>query len=220
MWCIPRLTPHFRERMDDLLTLYTEPLPAGEEVHCFDETPKQLLGTPRGSRNLKPGKSRRIDYEYKRNGTRNIFVAVAPFAGTRTVSVTQRRTAEDTAQFLWRYCMEAHASARRIHLILDNLNTHQQASLRTVLGEQKAARFFAHVVFHFTPPHASWLNMAELEINCLKTQGLRHRLPSEDEVKRVTDAIVAERNGRCATISWSFTKEKAQMKFPSLYTEN
>jgi hypothetical protein len=220
MWCIPRLTPQFRERMDDVLTLYTEPLPAGEEVHCFDETPKHLLGTPRGSRNPKPGKSRRIDYEYKRNGTRNIFVAVAPFAGTRTVSVTQHRTAEDTAQFLWRYCMETHTSARRIHLILDNLNTHQEASLRTVFGEQKAARFFAHVVFHFTPPHASWLNMAEIEINCLKTQGLRHRIPSEDEVKRVTDAIVAERNGRYATISWSFTKEKARMKFPSLYTEN
>jgi hypothetical protein len=72
----------------------------------------------------------------------------------------------------------------------------------------------------FTPPHASWLNMAEIEINCLKTQGLRHRIPSEDELKRVTDAIVAERNGRYATISWSFTKEKARMKFPSLYTEN
>jgi hypothetical protein len=220
MWCVPRLTPQFRERMDDVLTLDTEPLPAGEELHCFDETSKQLLGTPRGSRNPKAGKSRRIDYEYKRNGTRNIFVVVAPFAGTRTVSVTKRRTAQDTAQFLWRYCMEAHTSARRIHLILDNLNTHQEASLRMVFGEQKAARFFAHVVFHFTPSHASWLNMAELEINCLKTQGLRRRIPSEEEVKRVTDAIVAERNGRYATISWSFTKEKAREKFPALYTEN
>jgi hypothetical protein len=136
------------------------------------------------------------------------------------VSLTKRRTAKDTAQFLWRYCMEAHISARRIHLILDNLNTHQEASLRTVFGEQKAAWFFARVVFHFTPSHASWLNIAELEINCLKTQGLRRRIPSEEEVKRVTDAIVAERNGRHATISWSFTKEKARVKFPAPYTEN
>jgi hypothetical protein len=206
--------------MDDVLTLYTEPLPAGEEVHCFDETPKRLRGTPRGSRNPNPGKSRRIDYEYQRNGTRNLFVAVAPLAGTRTMSMTQHRTAEDTAQFLWRYCMEAHTSGRRIHLILDNLNTHQEASLRTVFGEQKAARFFAHVVFHFTPFHASWLNLAELEINCLKRHGLRRRIPSEEELKRVTDAIVAERNGRYATISWSSTKEKAREKFPALYTEN
>ena len=100
MWCLPRLTPQFRARMDDVLTLYTEPLPAGEEVHCFDQTPKQLRGMPGGSQNPKPGKSRRIDYEYQRNGTRNLFVAVAPLAGTRTVSVTQHRTAEDTAQFL------------------------------------------------------------------------------------------------------------------------
>lgn len=150
----------------------------------------------------------------------NLFVAVAPLAGTRTVSVTQHRTAEDTAQFLWHYCMEAHTSARRIHLILDNLNTHQEAALRRVFGEQKAARFFAHVVFHFTPCHASWLNLAELEINCLKRQGLRRRLPSEEEVKRITEAIVAERNGRYATISWSFTKAKAREKFPALYTEN
>jgi len=220
MWCVPRLTPQFRERMDDVLTLYTEPLPAGEEVHCFDETPKQLLGTPRGSRHPQPGKSRRTDYEYKRNGTRNLFVAVAPLAGTRTVAVTERRTAADTAQFLWRYCMEVHPSARRIHLILDNLNTHLEASLRAVFGKQKAARFFAHVVFHFTPFHASWLNLAELEINCLKTQGLRRRIPSEEEVKQVTEAIVAERNRRHATISWSFTKAKAQEKFPALYMEN
>jgi len=220
MWCLPRLTPQFRARMDDVLTLYTEPLPAGEEVHCFDQTPKQLRGMPGGSQNPKPGKSRRIDYEYQRNGTRNLFVTVAPLAGTRTVSVTQHCTAEDTAQFLWHYCMEAHTSARRIHLILDNLNTHQEAALRRVFGEQKAARFFAHVVFHFTPCHASWLNLAELEINCLKRQGLRRRLPSEEEVKRITEAIVAERNGRYATISWSFTKAKAREKFPALYTEN
>jgi len=218
MWCVPHLTPQFRARMDEVLTLYTEPLPAGEEVHCCDETPKQLLGTPRGSRHPKPGKSRRIDYEYQRNGTRNLFVAVAPFTGTRTVSVTARRTAADTAQFLWRYCMEAHTSARRIHLVLDNLNTHREAALRAVYGEHKARRFFAHVVFHFTPPHASWLNLAELEINCLKRQGLRRRLPSEQELKQVTDAIVAERNGRNATISWSFTKAKARRKFPALYT--
>jgi transposase len=206
--------------MDDVLALYTEPLPKGEAVHCFDETPKQLLSTPRGGTALRSGQDRRMDYEYRRNGRRNIFVAIAPFAGIRTVSVTKRRTAEDTASFLWKYCMKEHAVASRIHLVLDNLNTHREKSLRRALGEERAARFFSRVSLHFTPLHASWLNMAEIEINCLKAQGLKRRIPSESEMNRVKDAIVAERNGRRATISWGFTKAKAREKFPALYSMN
>jgi transposase len=92
--------------------------------------------------------------------------------------------------------------------------------LRKVFGEEKSALFFARVTLHFTPPHASWLNMAELEINCLKTQGLKKRIASEEEMRRVADAIVKERNARQATISWGFTKVKAREKFPMLYTKN
>lgn len=185
MWCVPNLTPFFRERMDDILRLYTEPLPEGETLHCFDETPKQLLSTPHGSLRQKPGKPSRLDYEYKRNGKRNIFVAVAPFQGTRTVSVTLRRTAKDTADFLWRYCMENHKNTSRIHLVLDNLNTHMEKSLRDALGPKKSDAFFSRITFHFTPYHASWLNMAELEINCLKTQGLKQRIGTEEEMNRI-----------------------------------
>lgn len=220
MWCVPRLTPEFSQRMDDILALYTEPLPDGEEVHCFDETPKQLLSTPRGGTNPTPGKSRRLDYEYKRNGRRNIFVAVAPFLGTRTVTVTVRRTAVDTADFLWRYCMEEHAEPPRIHLVLDNLNTHTETSLRNIFGQEKANLFFSRVTLHFTPKHASWLNMAELEIGCLKKQGLKRRIATEEKMKAAADAIVAQRNARKATISWGFTKEKAREKFPVLNTMN
>jgi len=217
MWVVPNLTPLFRERMDDILTLYTEPLPEGEEMHCFDETPKQLLSTPHGERKMKPGKTHRLDYEYKRHGRRNIFVAVAPFQGTRTVSITLRRTAEDTADFLWRYCMEEHRDVPRIHLVLDNLNTHTETSLRKTLGRKKARVFFSRVTFHFTPYHASWLNIAELEINCLKKQGLKRRIGSPEGMNRIKDAIVKERNGRHAKISWGFTKAKAQETFPALY---
>lgn len=217
MWCIPKLTPEFRERMDDILALYTEALPDGYEVHNFDETPKQLLSTPRGGYAPKPGKHRKLDYEYKRNGRRNIFVAVAPFSGTRTVTVTKRRTAIDTADFLWKYCMETHKNAVHIHLVLDNLNTHKEGSLRKVWDEAKANMFFARATLHFTPPHASWLNMAELEINALKTQGLKRRIATEKEMQRTADAIVVERNGRAAKIRWGFTKAKAREKFPVLY---
>jgi transposase len=217
MWCVPDLTPLFRERMDALLALYTETLPEGHEVHNFDETPKQLLSTPHGGCVPKPGTYRKTDYEYKRNGRRNIFVAVAPFKGTRTVLVTQRRTAIATADFLWNYCMHIHTDVVHIHLVLDNLNTHTETSLRTVWGEEKAHTFFARVTLYFTPPHASWLNMAELEINALKTQGLKRRIATETEMQRIVDVIVSERNERCAKIMWGFTRARAREKFPVLY---
>lgn len=219
MWCIPKLTLEFRERMDDILALYTEELPNGHEVHNFDETPKQLLSTPRGGYvpRAKKGAHRKLDYEYKRNGRRNIFVAVAPFRGTRSVAVTKRRTAQDTADFLWNYCMEENNNALHIHLVLDNLNTHAETSLRKIWGEEKSALFFTRVTLHFTPPHASWLNMAELEINALKTQGLKRRIASEEKMQHIADAIVIERNTRSAKITWGFTKAKAREKFPVLY---
>lgn len=220
MWCIPNLTPLFRERMDDILTLYTEPFPEGHEVHNFDETPKQLLSTPYGGHAPKAGRVRRLDHEYKREGTRNIFVAVSPFKGTRTVAVTERRTIKDTAEFLWNYCMNIHTDARHIHLVLDNLNTHKEKALRGIFGEEKSLQFFSRITLHFTPYHASWLNMAEQEINCLKTQGLKQRVATERGMKRVCDAIVRERNQRLAQISWGFTKEKAAKKFPALYSIN
>lgn len=220
MWCIPKLTPEFRERMEDIIAVYTEPLAAGHEVHCFDETPKQLLSTPRGGRAVRSGRPQRLDYEYKRNGRRNIFVAVAPFRGTRTVTITARRTAKDTADFLWSYCMEEHRDAVRLHLVLDNLNTHTEESLRKIFGTEKSAAFFMRVTLHFTPTHASWLNMAELEIGCLKTQGLKRRIASEEEMRNIAQAIAHERNTRNAQITWGFTKTKAREKFPVLYSGN
>lgn len=220
MWCIPNLTPLFRERMDDILKLYTESLPEGEEVHNFDETPKQLLGTPYGTRKITTKHSARIDHEYKRYGVRNIFVAVAPFKGTRTVSVTERRTTKDTADFLWTYCMETHKEVKHMHLVLDNLNTHKEQALLKIWGEVKLKEFREHVTLHYTPYHASWLNMAELEINALKTQGLRGRISTHKKLQKLANEIVKERNTREAKINWGFTKEKAKVKFPTLYSGN
>jgi hypothetical protein len=220
MWCVPNLTPLFRERMDDILALYTEPLPNGHEVHNFDETPKQLLSTPHGGSAQKAGHVRRLDHEYKREGTRNIFVAVAPCKGTRTVTVTERRTTQDTADFLFNYCMEIHKNVVHIHLVLDNLNTHKEKALRAVFGTERSKVFFAHVTLHFTPYHASWLNIAENEIGCLRTQGLKQRIATDARMKKIVDGIVTERNGRKATIAWGFTREKAVVVFPSLYTMN
>lgn len=218
MWCVPNLTPVFRERMDDILALYTEPLKPGHELHCFDETPKQLLGTPHGAIKAEPGKLRCVDYQYSRNGRVNVFVVVAPFLGTRTVTITARRTAQDTADFLWNYCMVAHETAEHLHLVLDNLNTHTEKSLRKIFGTEKAEAFFLHVTLHFTPCHASWLNMAEIEIGCVKRQGLKRRIPRRMELEETAKKIVAWRNLHGCKIQWSFTKERAMKKFPCMYS--
>jgi len=198
-------------------------LPEGHELHNFDEASKQLLSTPRGNITAKPvtdmttSRPKMTDYEYKRHGTRNLFVAVAPYKGTRTITVTRRRTAQDTADFLWHYCMIEHRSAGHIHLVLDNLNTHKTGCLKKVWGEGKLRLFLKHVTPHYTPPHGSWLNMAELEINCLRKQGVKARIKDGQALTQTVAAIVAERNARQATIRWSFGLEKAQEKFPQLY---
>jgi hypothetical protein len=202
--------------MKDLITLYTEPLPVGHEVHCFDEASKQLLITPRGSYVCKPGTDTRTDYEYKRNGTRNLFVAVTPFIGTRTVAVTKRRTLKRTAAFLWRYCMKTNRRTAHIHLVLDNLNTHGENALRRAFGTKKADLFFNRVTLHYTPKHASWLNMAELEINGLRRQGLKARIGTATDLREKTALLVARRNQQQRTINWTFDTTKAQEKFPEL----
>lgn len=203
--------------MEDIIRLYTEPLPKGHEIHCFDEASKQLLLTPRGSIPAKAGQDKRTDYEYERNGTRNLFVAVAPLQGEHLVTITKHRKARDTADFLWTYCMVKHKAAGHIELVLDNLNTHKPGSLQKVWGERKLQQFLKHVTLHFTPKHASWLNLAELEINCIRKQGVKNRIGNEQTLTETVDAIVRERNERKARIQWSFNLDKAKRKFPELY---
>lgn len=203
--------------MEGIIKLYTEPLPEGHELHNFDEASKQLLTTPRGSVPAKPGRTKRTDYEYERHGTRNLFVAVAPFKGEHTVTVTRHRKAQDTADFLWKYCMVEHRDARHIELVLDNLNTHQLGSLKKVWGERKLKVFQKHVTLHFTPKHASWLNLAELEINSIRKQGIKNRIGDEQTLIERVSNVVKERNERKATIRWSFGLSRAKQTFPELY---
>lgn len=223
--------------MEDILRLYTEPLPEGHELHNFDEASKQLLSTPRGNIPAKPatvdlngtvvvkGRLQHTDYEYERHGTRNLFVAVAPFTGTRTVTVTKHRKAQETADFLWRYCMVEHgpygtvSQPKHIELVMDNLNTHKDGSLKKIWGAKKLSLFKQHVTVHFTPTHGSWLNMAELEINCLRRQGVKVRVATEQALAKIVNEIVTERMDRQAKINWKFTPEKAKEKFPELYLE-
>ena len=174
-WCIPKLTDEFRERMEDVLDQYEKPLDAREPLICLDEQPYQLLDhtcCPQPSRPGRPGKQ---DYEYRRCGTCSLFVAVEPKAGKRFVQARRHRKRADFARFV-RDLLQRYPNARRIHLVLDNLNTHNAQSLVQTFGRKQAHKLLKRIVWHHTPKHASWLNMAEIEIAVLTKQCLDRRL--------------------------------------------
>jgi hypothetical protein len=176
MWCIGQLSSEYRDRMYGLLELYAQPYRKREPVVCIDEKSKQLLKDTRSPMPIKPGVPAKQDYEYKRAGTCNLFVAVEPKGARRVVEVTGRRTKVDFLNFVRRLLTEAYAGASKVHLVLDNLNTHFRSSFEEVLGHKTASALLRRVEFHHTPKHASWLNMAEIEIGILERQCLGRRL--------------------------------------------
>jgi hypothetical protein len=217
MWCIGRITAEYRERMYDVLALYAKPYDPQEPVICLDEKSKQLLEQTRPPLAVRPGQIAREDYEYRRAGTRNLFVAVEPKAGRRAVAVTQRRTKPDFVGFVQCLVNGAYATARTIHWVLDNLNTHFRGSFEQVLGGDVARQFLVRIAFHYTPKHASWLNMAEMEIGILDRQCLGRRIGSERRLKTEVEAWEQRRNEARCRIEWTFTRQDADQKLARHY---
>lgn len=217
MWCIGRITLEYRERMYDLLGLYAKPYDPTEPVICLDEKSKQLLAQTRRPLPATPGQVAKEDYEYKRAGTRNLFVAVEPQAGHREVKVTRRRTKPDFVAFVQFLVLGVYAQARKIHFVLDNLNTHFRACFEEVLGLEAAAVLLARVEFHYTPKHASWLNMAEIEIGIMDRQCTGCRIGDEARLGAETLAWEQRRNQEKRRIEWKFTRQDADWKLSRHY---
>jgi hypothetical protein len=217
MWCIGRITEEYRKRMYDLLHLYSLPYRKQEPVVCIDEKSKQLLDETRSPLPPKPGASAKQDYEYKRAGTCNVFVAVEPKGGRRMTEVTARRTTPDFVSFVKMLLEQVYGSARKVHLVLDNLNTHFRSCFEEVLGRKAAARLLRRVEFHYTPKHASWLNMAEIEIGILDRQCLDRRLPDRAAIIREVAAWQRRRNTERRSIKWTFTRQDADRKLSKHY---
>jgi hypothetical protein len=214
MWCVPKLTPEFIERMENLLALYAKAYNPLEPVLCFDEKSKQLLKDTRPVKNAKERKPRRRDYEYERNGTRNIFVTVEPKGGHREVTVTRRRKRPDFATEIKRITeLSRYQNTTKIHIVLDNLNTHFEKSFLEAFGEEETKRIMSRIRFHYTPKHASWLNMAEIEIGILSGQSIKGRIPTEEKLGENIRTWQEARNQRQATINWKFTVKDARVKF-------
>lgn len=195
--------------MYGVLDLYARPHDAQEPVVCVDEKSKQLLQQTRRPLPGRGGVVAKEDYEYKRAGTRNLFVAVEPKGRHREVAVTARRRKSDFVNFVRGLVEGGYAGARKIHLVLDNLNTHFRSSFEEVLGGEAAARLLARVEFHYTPKHASWLNMAELEMGILDRQCLGRRMADESLLKSEVSEWQARRNQERRGIEWTFTRQDA-----------
>jgi len=217
MWCIGRITAEYRERMYGLLAIYARPYNAEEPVVCVDEKSKQLLRQTRSPLPMQPGQVAKEDYEYKRAGTRNIFVAVEPQGGRRFVEVTLRRTKPDFVSFVKNLVETVYAAAAIVHLVLDNLNTHFQKSFVDVLGESAATALLRRVEFHYTPKHASWLNIAEIEIGIVDRQCTGQRIANAELLQESIQCWQQQRNAERRGIKWKFTRQDADRKLQRHY---
>jgi len=203
--------------MEDILEVYQRPHDPHRPLVCLDETSKQLIAETRVPIAAKPGRPARHDYEYRRNGTANLFMMFAPLEGWRRVKVTNRHTALDYAQVLKELSDTHFPGSEKIVLVQDNLNTHKPASLYEAFPPAEARRLVERFEWHYTPKHGSWLDMAESELGVLFSQCLDRRIPDQQMLKEEVEAWEAERNRKHAKADWQFTTADARVKLKRLY---
>lgn len=216
-WCIPSVGAEFVWRMEDVLDVYAVPYDPKRPQICFDEKLIQLIAEKRLPLPAKPGQPERYDYEYRRNGTRNLFVFFQPLAGWRHVLITEQRTKVDYAHAMRYLVDELFPDAEVVVVVEDNLNTHTPASLYEAFEPEEAKRILNRLEFHHTPKHGSWLNMVEIEIGVLSEQCLDDRIPDEDTLRRGITAWETDRNERRVTVDWRFDTANARVKLQRLY---
>jgi hypothetical protein len=203
--------------MEDVLDVYHRPYDERRPVVCVDEQPKQLVSEARAPLPPRPGTPARYDYEYRREGVANLFMAFEPLLGWRAVQVTERRTAKDFAEVLRWLAEDIHPDAAKIVLVTDNLNTHTTACLYEAFAPARARAIAERLEWHYTPKHGSWLNMAEIELAALTKQCLGRRIGSMARLRREVAAWENDRNERMVDVKWRFTTADARIKLRSLY---
>jgi len=213
----PDANAAFVAAMEDILEVYQRPYDRQRPLVCLDESSKQLIAETRVPIAAKPGQPGRHDYEYRRNGTANLFMMFAPLEGWRHVKVTDRHTAVDYAQVLKELSDTHFPGSAKIVLVQDNLNTHKPASLYEAFPPTEARRLVERFEWHYTPKHGSWLDMAESELSVLSSQCLDRRIPDQRVLKDEVEAWEADRNRKHAKANWQFTTADARVKLRRLY---
>jgi len=217
-WCIQsKASAAFVCAMEDILSVYKRDFKPSEPLICMDEKSKQLTAETRYPLPAAPGRAVRYDYEYERNGVSNLFMFFEPLAGKRHVSVTDRRTKADWAMQIKELLDVQYPTAKKVTLVLDNLNTHSGASLYEVFDPAEARRLLERLQIHYTPKHGSWLNMAEIELGVLSRQCLARRIPDKETLRTEVIAWQQKRNATEAKVDWRFTNSEARIKLKHLY---
>lgn len=212
----PQGNGEFVAQMEKVLEVYKRPYDRSFPVVCMDESPRQLIDEVKMPIPGAPGRPARYDYEYKRHGVCNVFMANEPLAGKRMVKVTARRTKQDWALFIMEI-EQSYPDAEKITLVMDNLNTHKPGSLYETFSPEQAKKLWDRFEFVHTPKHGSWLNMAEIELNVLIRQCLNRRIVDQATVTAEVEAWQDHRNTQNATINWQFTTKDARIKLRRLY---
>jgi transposase len=205
--------------MEDVLEVYHMPYDPDYPMVCMDESSKQMIGEVRAPIPGRPGQPARVDDEYIRNGVAEIFMEVEPLAGKRHVMVTERRTRKDWAHQIQQMLDERYPDAIKIRLVMDNLNTHNVASLYETFEPKEARRLAERLEIHYTPKHGSWLNMAEIELSALKGQCLDRRIPDIASMQAEVAAWERNRTNSAKKIVWQFTTADARIRLKRLYPQ-
>ena len=216
MWCIPKASAAYVACMEDVLDQYEQPYDPKRPLVCFDEGLKQLTEETRKRQPAKPGRIERYDYEYRRHGVRNLNMFFEPLAGRRTVRIMERHTMQDFAHCMQWLVDELYPHAEVIRLVMDNLNTHKPAALYATFPPAEALRILKKLDFHYTPKHASWLNMAEIELS-VYSRTLPEHIPDDVMLVISVDALTVERNDKHASVDWQFCTADARIKLKKLY---
>lgn len=203
--------------MESILELYHKPYDRHEPVVCMDETTKQLTAEVREPLPVSVGRPERFDTHYRRNGVATIFMHFEPLVGWRKVRVTEGKTRVDWAYQIRSLLDEHYPGARKVHLVMDNLNTHGGASFYEAFAPDEARRLLKRLQFHYTPKHGSWLNVAEIELSILSRQCLNRRIADASTLIREIESWQKDRNHRTTKVRWQFTTHDARIKLRKLY---
>ena len=218
MWCIPpKQSAEFVYHMEDVLDVYKRPYDPQYPVVCMDETFKQLIGETREPLPARPGSVERFDHVYTRNGVASLFLAYEPLRGWRTVWVTDHRRRLEWAQFISSLIRGRYRRAKKLVLVMDQLNTHSAASFYETFPPREAQWLASKLEIHYTPKHGSWLNMAEIELSALTRQCLQRRIAQQTTLERQIHCWANERNRAKASVEWQFKTKDARIKLKSLY---
>ena len=216
MWCIPKAGGDYVACMEDVLDLYEQPFDPQRPLVCYDEWRRALISETRTSLPAQPGRRKRVDYEYRRNGVAYLHMAFEPLVGRRHIWVTPQHTMKEFAHCMKWLVDEVFPLAEMIRIVLDNLATHKPAALYETFPPQEARRILKKLEFHYTPKHGSWLNMAEIELSVFG-RTMKNYIPEKQVFSKESHALAIERNEAIAKVAWQFRSADARIKLKQLY---